>query len=492
MKRLISFALVLTICFSLCACGGSGTTEDAVVKENGETVSQAVNEKEPESSKNRIVLGEKITMDFAEFTFDSVELGYSVGGSGISTTAQDGMRLFSLTGSIENIGGSNLSVANVNAEMTFNGEYTYTARATINDSKSYPVSVAPLVSAEYVLYAEIPEALMDKLGTCEVRFSLNEDFASVPESADEGDYAFVMELDEPACQAALTAAEEAHIFFQECPILPTPENYAPVYQSTSSSSSVNGKVSSIRYGFSVQMMRNDDVKDIYATYLAKVQELGFSVVNDTGSGCDIYAGGTKLASVSVEGSNLRFEIVPGNENVQAPSSTGDDASTQIPVTETVLKMGDTIETDYVHLTLDEYDSDMEIQSGTSQYGSYTYYYSDNGDPYFYLKGTFKNLGGVPVDIRHIYVQFCFDGKYNYKGEVAGASDASNGFINDISPLAEVTYYIYAAVPQELIDTFRTCSVRIGFTENFDYKVVDVNDLPKFENCDDVFVLEISK
>lgn len=491
MKRIFSIVLVLAMCVSLCACGGANGTETPEEKKNGETLSQDINEPETESGVDSVALGEKITLDFAEIVFDSVELGYSVGGSGISATAQDGMRLFSLTGSIENIAGSNLSVANVNAEMIFNGEYTYTAKATIQDSRSYPVSVAPLASAEYVLYAEIPEALLDKLGTCEVRFSLNEEFASVPASADTGDHIFRIELDEDACKAVLAAAEEPHIFFQECPVLPTPENYAPVYQASSSSSSLNGKVSSIRYGFAVQMQRNDDMKDIYATYLAKLQALGFSVANDTGSGCDIYAGGTKLASLSVESGRLQFELVPGNENVAAPTMDGGNTET-IPAGETTLSVGDTIETDYVRLTLDAYDSDMEIRSGTSQYGRYTFYYSDNGDPFFYLNGSFKNLGGVPVDIRNIYVQFCFDEKYNYKGEVAGASDASNGFINDISPLAEVGYYIYAAVPQELIDTFSTCTVKIGFTKNFDYKVVDGNDLPQFKHCDDVFVVEISK
>lgn len=329
MKRLISLILTVAMCLALCACGNAGETTAG-----GENIQEAPqkngNSQEMQADNKMVSLGEEITLDFAKIKFHTVGLGYSVGGSGISRTAQDGMRLFCLTGNIENIGGSNLSVANVNAEMTFNETYTYKANATINDSMSYPVSVAPLVSAEYVLYAEIPETLLDQLATCEVRLSLNEGFTSVPESADAGDYAFVMKLDEDTCKAALATAEEAHIFFQECPILPTPENYAPVYQSSSSSSSSNGKVSSIRYRFSVSLGRNDDVNDIYADYAAKLQKLGFSITNDTGYSCDIYAGGTKLASLSIEGSGLRFEIIPGNENVAAPSSDDDNSET-IPV-----------------------------------------------------------------------------------------------------------------------------------------------------------------
>lgn len=327
------------------------------------------------------------------------------------------------------------------------------------------------------------------LNTCVVRFSFNDGFASYPESVDSGDHTFEIILDEDSCQAALQASSEAFVFFTECPILPTPENYAPVYQSSSSSSSFNGKVSAIHYRFTQMPGRNDDLNSIYATYISALQAAGFTLANETASSCDIYSAATKLASVSVDGNCITLEIVPGNENVAAPEA-GSDTSEQMPIEDNVLNIGGTIQTDYVCLTLEKSDSASEIRSGTSQYGSYSYYTSDNGDPYFYLFGTFQNLSGKPVDIRNMYLQFCFDEKYNYKGEVAGASSASNGFINDVSPLAEVNYYIYTAVPQELIDTFSTCTIKIGFTENFDYKVIDVNDLPKFENCDDVFFVTI--
>lgn len=491
MKKAVSLILALALGLSLCACGksDSGSTVSSTSGAQVSATEESPQQQETAPKGTSVALGEEITLDFVKMVFTSAEVGYSVGGDGFSSTAQDGMRYFSVVGKIENIGGSALSVGSLNAEMTFNGEYTYKAQATINNSRSYPVSVAPLVNAEYVVYSEIPESLLEMLSTCEVRFSLNEDFASYPTASDAGDYNFQMVLDEDTCKAALAASEQVSIFFAECPILPTPENYSPVYQSSSSSSSVNGKVSSIKYGFSLRAGRGGDLKDIYATYIAKLQEAGFTISKDTGSGCDISAAGTRLASVSVDSSRIQFEIVPGNENVAAPSS-GDANAAAAPAADTVFKIGDTIQTDYVSLTLDRYSSDKEIRSGTSQYGTYTYYTSDNGDPYFYLYGTLKNLGGTPADIRNIYVQFCFDGKYNYKGSVDGVSSASNGFIHDISPLAEVDYYIYAAVPQELVDTFTTCEVKIGFTENFDYKFVDVNDLPQFDRCDDVFTVAI--
>lgn len=481
MKKAISLICALAVCLSLCVCGEFGIRCSA----------NSVQNDQPSTSEGvgSVALGEEIALDFVKMTFNSVELGYSVGGDGFSSFAQDGMRFFSLVGKIANTGGKKLEVAKLKAEMVFNGEYTYSAEATINNSNTYPVSVAPLANAEYVVYAEIPDALLEIISTCVIRFSMNDGFATLPASVDSGAYNFEMTLDEDACKAALLAADKALFFFEECPILPTPENYSPVWQTGRSSSSTNGKVTSISYGFSVNFGRSDSIKDIYTTYVEKLQKAGFTISNDTGSGCVISTAGTKIATVSIDNSRMQFSIVPGNENLAAPEADYTEPAAELPAVN-ALKIGDTIQTDYVMLTLDAYDSDPEIRSGTSQYGIYTYYTSDNGDPYFYLTGTLKNLGGTPVNIWNTYVQFCFDGKYNYKGSVDGVSSASNGFIHDISPLAEVDYYIYAAVPQELIDTFKTCEVKIGFTENFDYKVVDVNDLPKFENCDDVFIVEI--
>ncbi len=485
MKKVSAILLAILICLSLCACGGAPSSNET------QNIQQPAQETESVSEEkiSKISLGEEIELDFARITFNAVELGYSVGGHGFSSTAQDDMRMFCIVGQLENTGGNNLPVQNIKAEMKFNGEYAYTAEASATDSNSLPASVAPLTKVEYVLYAEIPETLIELLSECELHFAINDKFASVPDSAENGDHDFVMNLDEETCKAAVIGAEEAHDFFEECPILPTPVNYAPVYEASHSSSTFNGKTSDITYRFSVSLGRSDNLEDIYKKYTEKLQTMGFAIGNDSGSSCDLSSNGTKLATVYVEGSSLKFEIIPGNENVEAPSEQNGSETPQ-PAMEAVLKIGDTIKTDYASMTIEKNDSGKQITSGTSQYGRYTYYESQNGDPYFYIFGTFKNLGGKPVDIRNIYVQFCFDDKYNYRGEVDGVSALTDGFINDVSPLAEVNYYIYTAVPRELIDSFSMCRIKIGFTEDFDYKVTDVNDLPQFEMCDDVFVVEI--
>lgn len=489
MKKLVSLVIIVALCLTLCACG-SETPEP--VENDEATVVEPVETTVTEEKKEYTRLGQEINAGAAKITFTDAKLAYAIGEK-IQVIAQDGMLYFGVVGTIENNGGKELPVDVIRAEMVFNDEFTYTARATLGGSRNTTkISVAPLVTAEYWIYAEVPTALLDKLSTCKVRFSLNEDFAVIPETVDKGDYTVELLLDEAECKAALNSMNTASVFFNECPILPTPVNYGPISQTSSSSSSSNGKVTSIKYGFSVIFGRNDNLHEIYNTYISKLQNAGFSIQSNSDTNCDIYADSTKLATVSIESNRMNFNIVPGNENLTTSPSGATGSEAVVTGGDTVVKMGESIETDYISMSLSTFDSASELRSGTSQYGTYTYLYSDNGDPYFYIGGVLKNLGGTPVDIRHIYVQFCFDGKYNYKGSVEGYSSNSNGFINDVSPLASVDYYLYAAVPQELIDTYSTCTVRIGFTKNFDYKVIDVNDLPKFENCDDIFILEITR
>lgn len=487
MKKALSLFLALVFCLSLCACGSNSDSTIAGEQNNQkETASTPAGE----PADDYVQLGQEIDVGSATITFSGTKLAYTIGET-IYVTAQDGMRFFGLMGTLENTGGKELSVDAICAEMVFNDNLTYTARALIGGNRnSIFNTVAPLATAEYWVYAEVPDALLDNLSTCEVRISLNEDYASIPETLEDGDYIIRLRLDEEVCQSTLDAMDTATEFFTECPILPTPVNYSPVQETSSSSSSSNGKVTSVKYTYSVAFGRSDDVREIYNTYVSKLQNIGFTIQSGSDSNCDIYSDGTKLASVSVGNDRMEFEIVPGNENLTTAPSGNATGEAEISGGDTIVRIGDTIETDYISMTIEKYDSDTEIRSGASQYGMYSYYTSENGQPYFYIYGTLKNLGGNPVDIRNIYVQFCFDGKYNYKGSVEGVNSGYSSFIHDLSPLTSVNYYMYADVPQELIDGFTTCVVRVGFTENFDYKVIDVNDLPQFDRCDDVFSIEI--
>ena len=480
MKKAIAAWLAVALCFSLFACG---KTDTGVSAETGRTSEKKSGE--TKTDVETLSLNEKTELEFVSLEFSSAALTYSVGGDGISSTAGDGKVFFSLVGVAENTGNAPLPIETISAEMVFNGQYSYQAHGRMLNSKRIPASLDPLVENGYWIYAEIPTDLVDQLTDCVVRFSFNKDFASFPPKVGEGEYTYEVELDNNVCASAVN--KEPEIFFKECPILPTPECYEPVFQTSYGSSSFNGKTSSIYYSYSIMPGRNDNMVEIFADYTKRMQNLGFTV-DTNGTVSKIYAGTVELAEVTTSNMDIKFDIMSGNETIDTSvlSTTSSDAKANLEV----LQIGDTIETDYCIFTLENVGIDTEIRSGSSAYGSYSYRESANGDPYYFLSGSFKNTGEKPVDIRNVAIQFSFDDKYTYRGEIDGVNDGTYGFITDVAPFAAIDYIIYAAVPQEVLDKCTTCQVKIGLTENFNYLVVDSNSLPDYKFCDDIFSVQL--
>jgi len=186
---------------------------------------------------------------------------------------------------------------------------------------------------------------------------------------------------------------------------------------------------------------------------------------------------------------MSFDIVPGNKNVNSES----DFSAAVEESEEkVYKLGETAETDKVIMTLEELDTNAEVRSGTGNYGTYKYYISASGDPYIALRGTFQNVGTDPVDISNMFISFCFDDKYNYRGDMTGATANTSFFVEEVGPLSTVEYYAYAEVPAQVQDSFESCVVRIGYKSDFGIKTVSSNGMPNFDYCEEVFKVEINR
>ena len=67
------------------------------------------------------------------------------------------------------------------------------------------------------------------------------------------------------------------------------------------------------------------------------------------------------------------------------------------------------------------------------------------------------------------------------------------FVNDVSPLSSVNCYVSAEVPRELINSFQTCQIRIGFSREFGYTMVDgETNLPLFKYCDNIYNILITR
>ena len=204
MRKIVTLAMAVMLCISLCACTKTETVNEPTSKAP-EQSQQATVSTEAGNSVHLLQLGEKADAGFVSLEFSSAALTYSVGGHGFSTTAGDGKRCFSLVGIAENTGNAPLPIETMCAEMVFNDQYTYTAHGKMIDSDRIPASLAPLEQNGFWVYAEIPENLVDQLESCVVRFSFNKDCATYPKTVDDGDFVYEVKLSENDCAAALDA-----------------------------------------------------------------------------------------------------------------------------------------------------------------------------------------------------------------------------------------------------------------------------------------------
>ncbi len=143
-----------------------------------------------------------------------------------------------------------------------------------------------------------------------------------------------------------------------------------------------------------------------------------------------------------------------------------------------LNLGDVIKTDFLEMTIDGASEAQELLP-TDTSSVYSYYSDKDGETYFYLTGTMKNLGGEAYDVEDMYAEFCFDDKYTYNASLA-ADDGGNDFYGSyVEPLNSVKYYLYSSIPDELINTYTTCLIRFGFHDNFEYDYT--TDFSEYKN-----------
>lgn len=154
------------------------------------------------------------------------------------------------------------------------------------------------------------------------------------------------------------------------------------------------------------------------------------------------------------------------------------------------ELSSVIDTGYLEMSLDTFERTNEIAASNTE-SFYECLPEEENSDYMYLSGSFKLTGADPIDIRYIYVEFVFDDTYTYPGDVV-ASNGGKKFVNDINPLENVTYYLYASVPNELLDTYKSCTVYIGFTQNFAPTFRDTQGKYEFENCDDLYQVLINR
>ena len=278
-------------------------------------------------------------------------------------------------------------------------------------------------------------------------------------------------------------------YYDECPILPRPECLCDVYQSGRSSSSVNGKLSSVTYRYSLRN-QGDSLSGAFSAYVEALRQEGFTV-SLSGTAAVISSDGKRLGTFTQSASQLEMDLIPGNEGLTAGPSGTDAAAALSDQGDKRISLGDTITTKTCTLKLESVDTGDKIYSYGRKKASGIYFQMEpvkSGQTFLYVYGTFTNTGSAPVDIRHIYATMTLDGQYVYDADVCGVTDGGADFINYVSPRETVGVYIYAELPPSMARP-ESATLRLGFTDSFDPLFIS-SGLPDFSRCSETYMLAL--
>ncbi len=459
------------------------TNEEGALFMYESVFSEVQNQAGQEAQGYQLALGEPVTLPFVTFTLEKTELADLVGGDKGYFPAPEGYRLFVLKGTIENTYSGELPLSNINVLYTFNGEYNYTGRVEVYNTAGISLKLDPKTKAEIFIFASIPDEMANSIETADVLFSFNDNFVQKPRTVADGSYIFRVTIGaEEAAQAKEGPAFEK-IPFEECPVLFTPEGFPSIYQSGHSSSKSNGKLTRISYSYASRK-NGADPKELYDNYLAKLQEEGFTLKEES-KGTVVSWGGKKVATVTLTDRGVSIDIVPGNENLKGGEG-GTPAAAETE--EKTYRLNEKIVTNTSEITLEKASVEKAVYSNKTGKGSYHYYESDTGDPYYVASGTFKNTGKKPVDIKNIYAVVIINGEDEYRADVIGVAKNSSDFISDVSPKKSIECVVYSEIPRDVLNSAKSIQVKLGFTDDFAIKFTSSGSLPLFEHCDQTFLI----
>lgn len=205
---------------------------------------------------------------------------------------------------------------------------------------------------------------------------------------------------------------------------------------------------------------------------------------------------------SVSGSNKKVDIEKNtidsvsdmnskNENVadEPVLDTVDEPETEEKKYE-IVNIGDTISTDFVHMSLEQTSIAREIYPMrviNREEGGYGYMAAQDGEIFFYLTGDIINSSNSTYNIKEMKVQITFDNIYNYSGWIQADAGEMDLMGTEVAPGQCVDYYLVAAIPNEVADSFTNCQIQFAFNENFeDYYM---SDLSQYQYC---YELNLSK
>ena len=263
-------------------------------------------------------LGEEIDLGFVRFTVKEVrsllEVTSKAGGTGMAAVA--GKRYICLVGSIENTGANEINLENIAGRLTLDGDRVFTITAgRAETANGMMEKLGPSDKGTLYVHVQVPEKDASSFSSLSFVMALNEGLGSCPAFAGAADFAFEYVLSGEQAQAAGKLPEKEVTWFKESPALIRPDSFVDVRQSATSTSSSNGKTTRISYTFTPQTAAG--ALEMLNTYAEKLKEYGYTV-QQSGGTLKITYQKKALATVTVEDGKLKFDVIPGNENLKRP------------------------------------------------------------------------------------------------------------------------------------------------------------------------------
>lgn len=185
----------------------------------------------------------------------------------------------------------------------------------------------------------------------------------------------------------------------------------------------------------------------------------------------------------LESSNSESTIAESSTESSIDSSVVEESTFK----STELNIGDTIKLDFVEMGIDTYGvSDTILPTDTSSV--YSYISDVENEKYFFIKGTIKNLSGSTYDVEDMVIQMVFDNKYTYNGSLSACAYTNDFFGENVKPLGKVEYYIHSSVPDELIESYKNCTISFAFKTDFAGSKYSLD----LDECEYKYKLNISK
>lgn len=176
------------------------------------------------------------------------------------------------------------------------------------------------------------------------------------------------------------------------------------------------------------------------------------------------------------------ESVPQNNTVAQNDSASNEVNTMPPTdapkaSAIAVNFGDVIENENLLMTIETAEIKEELKYQKSSNFS-TSLHIDEGKQAFCLIGTIENIGGNEINEWAFAGKLVVDDKYNY--------DVRMWCPNDLEPLTEGPFYLYAEIPDKLVDSYSTATFTFGFNNDFESGFGDVEDL------ENLFTITVTK